>query len=392
MDDPRRDEHWMRAALAIARRAEGRTTPNPPVGAVVVKEEMLLGSGWTQPPGGPHAEVVALSAAGVDARDATLYVTLEPCTFHGRTPPCTDAILAAGIRRVVWAAHDVDPRIGRGAAGILEAAEIECTYLRQPAADELLAPFRSRVQRGRPLVLAKWAMSLDGRIATAAGDSRWITGPAARRRVHELRDRMDAIMVGIGTVLADDPELTVRLADHWRPIQHPVRVVVDSHARTPLTARLLDPALPGTTLIATVDASPAWRVAVEARGVEVMTLPQRAGRVDLQALLAALGDRGLSSLLVEGGASLLGALADEHLIDRVWAFVGPKLIGGRAAPGPLGGAGAACMAATRAVTITSVEAMDGDLLIVGTPRPTQPEDAHEPLPTLEVDTPCSPEL
>jgi diaminohydroxyphosphoribosylaminopyrimidine deaminase/5-amino-6-(5-phosphoribosylamino)uracil reductase len=253
----------------------------------------------------------------------------------------------------------------------LEQAGVETGLLPVAAAGELMAAFRTRVELGRPLILAKWAMSLDGRIATASGESRWITGPAARRRVHELRDRMDAIMVGAGTVLADDPELTVRLADHWRPVRHPLRVVVDSHGRTPLTARMLSPATPGMTLIATVDPPAAWRAAVEERGAEVLVLPGRAGRVDLAALLAALSERGIASLLVEGGATLLGALADARLIDRVWAFVAPKLIGGAGAPGPVGGAGARTMAGVAGVAVDAVEELDGDLLIIG--KPVAPE-------------------
>lgn len=361
------DQAYLAEALTAARWAEGRTNPNPPVGAVVVKDGNVVGRGWTAPPGGPHAEAGALQAAGVEARGATLYVTLEPCTFQGRTPPCTTAIRAAGIRRVVWAARDVDPRMGAGAAAVLAQTGIATDYLPLAAADELAAPFRSCVERGRPFVTAKWAMSLDGRIATRSGDSRWITGPAARRRVHELRDRVDAIMVGAGTVLVDDPALTVRLAEHWRPVRQPLRVVVDSHGRVPLHARMLQPESEGTTLIATVDPPAAWRAEVEARGVEVLLLPAQAGRVQLASALAALAQRGVTHLLVEGGATLLGALADQRLIDRVWAFVAPKLIGGSAAPGPLGGAGAARMSESATLQLDAVETIGDDLLIMGRP-------------------------
>ncbi len=197
MNEPGQDQAYLTEAVAAAREAEGRTNPNPPVGAVVVNHGAVVGRGWTTPPGGPHAEIVALQAAGAEAQGATLYVTLEPCTFQGRTPPCTTAIRAAGVRRVVWAAQDVDPRMGAGAAAVLARVGIATDYLPLAAADELVAPFRSRVVRGPPLVTTKWAMSLDGRIATRSGDSRWITGPATRRRVHELRDRVDAIMVGL---------------------------------------------------------------------------------------------------------------------------------------------------------------------------------------------------
>jgi len=365
MNQQEQDQAYLVEAVAMARRVDGRTSPNPPVGAVVVKNGHVVGRGWTAPPGGPHAEVVALRGAGAAAQDATLYVTLEPCTFQGRTPPCTTAIRAAGIRRVVWAARDVDPRMGAGAAAMLAQDGIATSYRPLAAADELVAPFRSRVERGRPLVTAKWAMSLDGRIATRSGDARWITGPAARRRVHELRDRVDAIMVGVGTVLADDPALTVRLADHWRPVRQPLRVVVDSHGRTPLDAQVLDPELPGTTLLACVDPPAPWRSAIEARGVEVLLLPPCEGRVDLLALLQALAERGVTHLLVEGGGELLGALADAQLIDRVWAFIAPKLIGGSGALSPLGGTGAATMAQTMGVAIDTVDTIDHDVLITG---------------------------
>jgi len=369
MNQWEQDQAYLTEALAAARRADGRTSPNPPVGAVVVKDGAVIGCGWTAPPAGPHAEVVALQAAGAEAEGATLYVTLEPCTFQGRTPPCTTAIQAAGVQRVVWAARDVDPRMGAGAAAVLARGGIATEYIPLSAADELVAPFRSRVERGRPLVTAKWAMSLDGRIATRTGDSRWITGSAARRRVHELRDCVDAIMVGVGTVLADDPALTVRLADHWRPVRQPLRVVVDSHGRTPLDAQVLDPGPAGTTLLACVDPPATWRAAVEAGSVEVLLLPPCEGRVDLVALLRALAERGVTHLLVEGGATLLGALADARLIDRIWAFVAPKLIGGSAAPGPLGGVGAASMAETMGIAIDAVETIDHDVLVMGRPLP-----------------------
>ncbi|HSH83465.1 MAG TPA: bifunctional diaminohydroxyphosphoribosylaminopyrimidine deaminase/5-amino-6-(5-phosphoribosylamino)uracil reductase RibD [Herpetosiphonaceae bacterium] len=365
------DQAYLAEALASARWADGRTSPNPPVGAVVVKDGAVVGQGWTAPPGGPHAEVVALQASGVEAQGATLYVTLEPCTFQGRTPPCTTAIRAAGVRRVVWAARDVDPRMGEGAAAVLAQDGIATGYLALAAADELVAPFRSRVERGRPLVTAKWAMSLDGRIATRSGDSRWITGPAARRRVHELRDRVDAIMVGVGTVLVDDPALTVRLTDHWRLIRQPLRVVVDSRGRTPLHARVLQPELAGTTVIATVDPPVEWCTAVEARGATVLRVAARHSRVDLVAILGSLAERGVTHLLVEGGAALLGALADAQLIDRIWAFIAPKLIGGSAAPGPLGGAGATSMSDTIGVVVDAVETVDNDVLIMGRPLPPE---------------------
>lgn len=354
-------------ALAQARAVEGRTSPNPPVGAAVLRGGVLLGLGATSPPGGPHAERVALTAAGAQAHDADLYTTLEPCTFHGRTPPCTDAIIAAGIRRVFYVARDPDPRMGTGCMALLCMAGIAVERLPDPggAVAELLAPFRCRVQAGRPLVTAKYAMTLDGRIASATGDSRWVSGSASRQQVHLLRDRVDAIMVGVGTLLADDPALTTRLEGHWRVPRHPLRVIVDSHGRAPLDAQMLVGGLPGQTLLATVDAPQAWVEAVAAHGTLVERLPADAqGRVSLPDLLALLARRGVNHLLVEGGATLLGALAEAHLIDQLWAFVAPKLIGGAFAPGPIGGSGIPRMADAQPFILCRVEQIGQDMLLV----------------------------
>jgi diaminohydroxyphosphoribosylaminopyrimidine deaminase/5-amino-6-(5-phosphoribosylamino)uracil reductase len=361
----------MEHALALAERAIGRTSPNPPVGAVVVRDGVVVGEGWTQPPGEPHAEVMALRAAGPAAAGADLYVTLEPCTFWGRTPPCTDGITAAGVRRVFFATSDPDPRIGDGAAAVLCSSHIETIQLPNFAAqaNEQMAAFRCWTTQGRPLVTAKYAMTLDGKIATHTGDSRWVSGAAARERVHQLRDRVDAILVGVGTVLADDPELTTRLAQHWRPVQHPLRIILDSHGRTPLDARLLDPELPGSTLVATVHPAEGWRREVEARGVEVLQLPADAhGRVDLRRLMRALAARRVTSVLVEGGAQVLGAFAAADLIDRLWVFVAPKLVGGRAAPGPIGEPGVALMADAQPWQVQRYEQVGNDLLVIAEPR------------------------
>lgn len=368
--------YWMEHALTLAERAVGRTSPNPPVGAVVVRDGVAAGEGWTQPPGQAHAEVMALHAAGSAARDADLYVTLEPCTFWGRTPPCTDAIAAAGIRRVFFATHDPDPRIGCGAEMQLCRSQIETIHLAAyaPRADEQIAAFRTWTLQRRPHIIAKYAMTLDGKIATHTGDSRWVSGAASRQRVHLLRDQVDAILVGIGTVLADDPQLTTRLTGHWRPVHHPLRIVLDSHGRTPLDARVLDPQLPGDTIIATVAASTSWQRAVEARGSEVLTLPANAqGHVDLHHLLQALAARTITSLLVEGGPQVLGAFAAAHVIDRLWTFIAPKLVGGSQAPGPVGNPGVALMAGAQPWRIRQTEAIDGDLLVI-----TEPAAEHQP--------------
>ena len=368
-------QHWMERALALAEHARGRTSPNPPVGAAVVRDGKIVGEGWTQPPGQPHAEVMALRAAGDRARGADLYATLEPCTFWGRTPPCTDAIAAAGIGRVFFAAHDPDPRIGGGADAELRAHNIEVIHMAEYAArtQEQMAAFRCWTTRRRPLVIAKYAMTLDGKIATHTGDSRWVSGPAARRRVHLLRDQVDAIVVGVGTVLADDPQLTTRLADHWRPVQHPVRIILDSRGRTPLDAHVLDPDLPGRTVIATVAPPVLWQREVEARGVEVLRLrPTKHGQVDLHHLLTTLAARNITSLLVEGGREVFGSFAAAGLVDHVWAFIAPKLVGGSGAPGPIGDPGVALMRDAHQWQIERYELIDDDLLVIAAPR-----TAHE---------------
>ncbi|PDV98409.1 bifunctional diaminohydroxyphosphoribosylaminopyrimidine deaminase/5-amino-6-(5-phosphoribosylamino)uracil reductase RibD [Candidatus Viridilinea mediisalina] len=358
----------LKLAIQQAQLVVGRTSPNPPVGAVVLRAGRMYGVGATQAPGGLHAERVALQQAGANAQGADLFVSLEPCTFHGRTPPCTEAIIAAGIRRVFYVARDPDPRMGAGAEPVLRAAGIEVVRCADPQGHvaDLLAPFRCRVLARRPLVSAKYAMTLDGRIATAQGDSRWITGPLARQQVHRLRDRVDALMVGSGTIRADDPQLTTRLDTHWRMVRHPLRVVVDSYGRTPLSAHILDPQLPGITLMATVAPNPAWCAAVQARGIHVEQFPPAAdGRVDLHALLAYLAEqRGINHLLVEGGAVLLGALAQAGLLDEIYAFIGPKLVGASDAPGPLAGAGVARMAEAPTWTLQRVERYEQDVLLL----------------------------
>lgn len=339
-----RDAH-MRLALALARQGLGRTSPNPSVGAVVVRDGAVLGCGTTAPAGGAHAEVLALAQAGAAARGADLYVTLEPCCHHGRTPPCTNAVIAAGIRKVHVAILDPNPLVAGGGVAALRAADVAVEIgLGATAARRLIAPFRQWVLAGRPQVLAKYAMTLDGRIASRSGDSRWVSGPEARLLVHRLRDVSDAILVGSGTVRADDPALTTRLPDDPAP-HHALRVILDSQGRLPLTSRVFDPSLQGQTLVATVAAPDPWRRRLEDRGLAVWTLsPDSSGRVALGPLLSRLAaERGVTSLLLEGGAAVLGACFGAGLIDHVLAFIAPKIIGGQAAPGPVGDPGRSSM-------------------------------------------------
>ncbi|MFH1906926.1 MAG: bifunctional diaminohydroxyphosphoribosylaminopyrimidine deaminase/5-amino-6-(5-phosphoribosylamino)uracil reductase RibD [Chloroflexota bacterium] len=355
---------YMRRALALARQAEGRTSPNPIVGAIIVKDKCVVGEGYHHRAGEPHAEIEALRAAGDSARGGTLYVTLEPCAHHGRTPPCTDAIIAAGQAEVYYAIGDPNPRVNGKGQALLEAAGIIVHRgLCEGEARELNRPFFKHVTTGRPFVTAKFAMSLDGKIATRTGDSHWITNSLSRQRGHQLRNITDAILVGAGTVIADDPQLTTRLDSD--DIRHPLRIVADSRGRVPLSAQLFDPALPGQTVVATTDATPPVHCAeLSARGVEVWRLPPDSqGRVSLTALLDEIGRRGMLTLLVEGGSELLGAFFAERLVDRVWAFIAPVIIGGRDVPGPVGGTGVEQLSQAIRLGRIETEMLDGDVWI-----------------------------
>lgn len=354
----------MDRALGLAARGLGLTAPNPAVGAVLVRDGTAVGEGWHERAGGPHAEVVALRAAGDRARGATLYVTLEPCAHHGRTPPCAEALVAAGVAEVVAACRDPDPRVnGRGLARLGAAGVRVRVGVREAEARALNRAFFCAATRGRPLVTLKAAMSLDGKIAAADGDSRWITGEAARAEAHRLRFLADAILVGVETVLRDDPALTVRRSD--LPPKEPLRVVADSRLRTPPEARLIGAGNPARAVLACVAPAPPDRAAaLRARGVEVLELPEAGGRVDLTALLRALHARGVLAVLAEGGAELGAALLGAGLVDRVAFFVAPRLLGGRAAPGPLGGPGRALKDAVSLSGLTYRQ-IGEDILIEG---------------------------
>jgi diaminohydroxyphosphoribosylaminopyrimidine deaminase / 5-amino-6-(5-phosphoribosylamino)uracil reductase len=319
----------MRAALALARRGLGTVWPNPSVGCVLVKKGHVVGRGWTQPGGRPHGETEALRRAGEAAREATAYVSLEPCCHWGKTPPCTEALIGAGVRRVVVALEDPDPRVAGHGIRQLRAAGLDVeTGLGGEEAAEVNAGFLNRVRLGRPLVTLKLATSLDGRIATAGGESRWISGPEARERTHALRADHDAILVGIGTVLADDPQLTCRLPGLGN--RSPVRVVIDRRLRIPATSRLIVDAHRIPTWIVTLrSADPAHRGALLPRGVTLIDVdPDPTGQIDLAAALEAIGARGITRLLVEGGAGLAAALIRAGFVDRLAWVHAPLLIGG----------------------------------------------------------------
>jgi len=356
---------YMERALNLARRAEGFTSPNPMVGAVIVAANRIVGEGYHRRAGGLHAEVEALQAAGEAARGATLYVSLEPCNHYGRTPPCTKAIIEASISQVYYAVADPYPP-AKGGHQALAAAGIDvqqgpCTT----AARHLNRFFFEYAHSGRPYVIAKFAASLDGKIATHTGHSQWITGPEARQRGHHLRQAVDAILVGAGTAVADDPRLTTRLPQ--KTVSHPLRVLLDGRGRVPLTARLFDPDLPGQTVVATTRAMPAaHRRQLEAQGVWVWELEATEnGRVCLPHLLERLGRQQVLSLLVEGGSQVLGAFFAEGLVHEVQAFLAPLLIGGQSAPGPLGGCGAATLQDAWRLDDVRLERVGEDLLYQG---------------------------
>ena len=364
-----RDELLMRRALELAGRGAGRVEPNPMVGAVIEAAGgggRIIAEGWHADFGGPHAEIAALAVAGDAARGGTLAVTLEPCCHQGKTPPCTAAIIAAGIARVIVATPDPFPAVSGGGINALRQAGIDVTTAVCAAeARRLIAPFSMLVQQERPWLIAKWAMSLDGRVATAARESRWISSAASREIVHELRGRMDGILCGIGTALADDPLLTARPAGP----RQAVRIVLDGAARLPVKSRLVRTARDLPVLVAVGPAAPANRLqALEAAGCEVWRGAAADLRERLTALLTELAVRRLTNVLIEGGPQVLGSFADAGLIDEVWAFIAPMIIGGAAAPPAVGGTGSASLLNAAALDIEHVGHPGGDLFVRGVVR------------------------
>jgi diaminohydroxyphosphoribosylaminopyrimidine deaminase / 5-amino-6-(5-phosphoribosylamino)uracil reductase len=360
------DEAWMARAVALAEGGRGTASPNPMVGAVLVRDGRVVGEGFHRAAGLAHAEAVALAAAGELAAGATCYVTLEPCAHHGRTPPCADALVAAGVARVVAAMPDPDPRVGGAGLARLRAAGVRVgvgTGADQAATQN--AAYLTHRRLGRPRITLKAAASLDGKVAAPDGTSQWITGPAARADAHRLRAEADAVCVGAGTALADDPRLTVRLPG-WSGRQ-PLRVLVDAAGRVEATGHLFDGE--AETLVATTPAAPAAAVdAWKAAGAEVlMCEPTPTGRaVDLHDLTRALGERGVLELLVEGGPRLQASLWAAGLADRLVWYLAPLAIGGEAAPGLLG-AGAATLADARRLRLASVDRLGDDLRLVACP-------------------------
>ena len=334
---------FMQRALALASQAKGRTSPNPLVGAVIVKDDKVIGEGYHQKAGTAHAEVHALNAAGENAKGATLYTNLEPCCHWGRTPPCTEAVIQAGIAHVYIAEVDPNPSVaGKGIRQLEEAGiRVHAGICKQEAA-ELNEIHKKYIQTGLPFVILKTAMSLDGKIATTSGESQWITSEASRQRGHEIRDEVDAILVGRGTVERDNPSLTTRLQD--RDGQDATRIVLDSHGRTPTDARIFNVESRADVIVAVTSGAPTENIkALETAGAEVITTPAAQGKVCCKSLIDTLGKREITSVLIEGGGEINASAIAAGIVDKVVCFVAPKLIGGRNAPGPIGGEGVPCL-------------------------------------------------
>jgi len=349
----------MRRALALAERGRGAVEPNPMVGAVVVSADgRLVGEGWHERFGGPHAEVNAFATAGDAARGGTLYVTLEPCCHHGKTPPCTDAVLRSGVRRVVTAIADPFPKVAGGGIAVLQAAGVDVTVgVGEAEARELNAPYLKLVGTGMPWVIAKWAMSLDGKIATRTGDSKWISGEESRRRVHELRGRVDAILVGRGTVIADDPLLTARPPG---PLVA-TRIILSASGELPERCQLRSTAKDVPVIVYTTAGNAGKLAGWQADGAELVTLSP--GERGVEQLLRDLGRRRFTNVLVEGGAGVLGSFLDADAIDEAHVYLAAKLIGGASATSSVGGVGIGRIADTARFRIVESESIGGDVFV-----------------------------
>ena len=372
-------EKHMRRALDLGEKGRGRVEPNPVVGAVIVHGKRVVGEGYHERVGGPHAEINAIRAAGDACRGATIYVTLEPCCRHGRTPPCSDALIQAGFARVVIGAPD--PTQG-GAVAQLREADIEVVEgVLRPECEKQNRPFFKLRLRGEPYVIAKWAMTLDGKIAAEGGDSRWVSGDESRGLVHELRDRVDAVMVGLGTVLKDDPLLTCRLPRG----RNPRRIVLDGLARLPLDSNLVRTASEAKLIVAVSEVAPQERTeALRSAGCAILRIRSRAllpegpppggpqpsaapaGRLDMRQVMRELGKRELTNVLIEGGSRTFTSAFKAGVVDEVWVFVAPKFIGGRDAPPPLGALGLNLMKDARELEHVTYRQCGRDILVKGT--------------------------
>ena len=359
------DRRFMEHTLTLASKASGRTSPNPMVGAVIVREGKIVGEGYHQRAGEAHAEVHALNQAKELADGATMYVTLEPCCHWGRTPPCTESVIRAKIANIFVAMKDPNPQVaGKGIHQLEEAGIRVHVGLCEAEARHLNEVFIKYITTQQPFVILKSAISLDGKIATASGESQWITSKAARLKGHEIRAQVDAILVGIGTVLRDNPSLTTRLPG--RVNEDPIRVVVDSRGRTPLDSKVFNPDSNATTLIAVTEKAPSEKIeALKSAGADVFTVKEKEERVCLRGLMQELGRKEITSVLIEGGGEINAAALQAGIVDKLMFFIAPKLIGGKDAPGPIGGAGVARLAKAFELRNLKMTPIDTDFLIEG---------------------------
>ena len=359
------DRKFMEDALALAAKARGRTSPNPLVGAVIVRDGEIVGEGYHRKAGDAHAEIHALNQAKELAEGATMYVTLEPCCHWGRTPPCTESLIRAKLANVVVSMKDPNPQVaGKGIRQLEEAGIPVQVGICEEESKQLNEIFIKYITTQCPFVILKSAISLDGKIATASGESQWITSEASRLKGHEVRAQVDAILVGVGTVLQDNPALTTRLPE--RTNEDPIRIVVDSRGRTPLGAKVFNPDSNAGTLIAVTEKAPLEKIDVlKAAGADVLTIEQKEGRVCLSALMRELGRREVTSVLIEGGGEINAAALQAGIVNKLMFFVAPKLIGGKDAPGPIGGVGIARLAEAFDLRDVKISHIGADLLIEG---------------------------
>ncbi len=364
------DTTYMQLALHLAEKGRGWTTPNPMVGAVVIKDGKIVGRGYHERAGGPHAEVNAIDDAGDQARGATIYVTLEPCNHFGRTPPCTHKIIDAGIRRVVVAMTDPNPDVKGGGNAYLRDRNIEITTgILEKKARILNEGFVTWITTGKPFVIAKCAATLDGRIATRTGDSRWVTGPSARQFVHRIRHGVHGIMVGVQTVIKDNPSLTTRLEGEKN--SDPTRIILDTHLSIPQTAKLLHQKSDAATwIVCGPNAPDDRRMDLERTGSQILTAPLKDGRIDLSALMKQLGTEGITSLLIEGGGTVLGSAFSAGIVDKICFFYAPKILGGDDGVPICSGTGPDSMKQSLSIHNMTVHRFDADVMLQGYLKPS----------------------
>jgi len=370
------DEKYMRIALELAKKGKGRTSPNPMVGAVIVKDSEIVGTGYHKKAGTPHAEIHAIKDAGDNAKNSTMYVNLEPCSHYGRTPPCTDAIIKAGISRVVIAMTDPNPKVNGKGKAILESQGIEVkTGILEQEAKKLNEVFIKYITTGMPFVTLKVAMSLDGKIATFCRRSKWISCEDSRLLVHQIRNEVDAIVIGIGTVLCDDPTLTTRLPDGNG--RDAVRIVLDSRARIPLDSKILNLNSEARTIVAVTNLAEEEKIEQLKKYADVLVISEKDGRVNLTELMKKLAEMEITNVLIEGGAEVNASALKERIVDRVMFFIAPKIIGGNSAPGPIGGDGVEDP--SKAIKLTDISIMNSgsDILVIGTPYYDNEGGKHE---------------